>query len=117
MFKQIVLFIIPTICYSFTPIRNIIATQAFTSSLIKSINQEIITDNSVIKDILYNHRHLAWDLFYTSIFALTLFSQYALFSDKTAWENIELYSSERKKFNIVLTIFVVIFARNVENAI
>jgi hypothetical protein len=103
--------------FHITPIRSIIASQAFASSLLKNINQEFISDNTLFKDLLQYHSHINTDIAYTLLFAITLYTQYTFHIDNTGWEDIELFKNKRRKFNMILTILFVILVRNVDNAI
>ena len=107
----------PICCYGFTPIRNIVTTQAFTSSLLNNINQEFISENNVINDIVHYHLHPELDVIYTSVFAVTLYLQYIFYIEKKNWEDIELYSVYRKRFNMLLMVLFIVFAKNIDNAI
>ncbi len=117
MFLLLVGVLVPS-CRAFqlTPIRGLVTGQAFTSSLLKNINQEFITDDSVIQDIFEYHTHLQWDLVYTRLFGLTLYLQYNLNVNKTNWEHILLYTVYRRRFNAVLTILFILLTRNVQSA-
>lgn len=120
MFKQIVLisvFYTHVVCNAFTPVRNIITTQAFSSSLINNINQEFITDGGVMKDLLQYHYHIPADILYTSMFMATLYYQLSTLDDKKNWEDIALYKTYRRRFNMILMVMFVIFVRNIDNAI
>ena len=110
-------FIVPAFSFDVTPIRSIVASQAFTSSLLRNINQEFISDNGVVKDIIQYHLHPELDLIYTTMFALTLYLQYSMYMNRTNWEDIDLYIIQRRRFNLFIMIVFVIFVRNVDNAI
>jgi hypothetical protein len=107
----------PICSYGFTPIRNIVTGQAFTSSLLNNINQEFISENNVINDIVHYHLHPELDVIYTSVFAVTLYLQYIFYIEKKNWEDIELYSVYRKRFNMLLMVLFIVFAKNIDNAI
>jgi len=114
----VLIFVLVPSCraFQFTPIRGLVTGQAFTSSLLQNINQEFITDDSVIQDIFEYHTHLQWDFVYTTLFGLTLYLQYNLNVNKTNWEHIPLYKVYRRRFNALLTILFIVLARNVQSA-
>ena len=120
MFKQIIMiFGAPLLCNAFTltPVRSIITSQAFSSSLINNINQEFISDGGVVKDLLQYHYHIPADIVCTSMFLATLYYQLSTLDDKKNWEDIALYQTYRRRFNMLLMFMFVIFVRNIDNAI
>jgi hypothetical protein len=104
-------------CHGFTPVKNLIATKAFTDSLLNNINQEIITDGSIAKDIFQYHLHPELDLFYSGVFVFSAYLQYNMFYNRKNWNDIELYKKSRRRFNSILMILFVLFVRNIDNAI
>jgi hypothetical protein len=122
MFKQVAMVLVfgtHMVCIGFTltPVRNIITTQAFSSSLINNINQEFISDGSVMKDLFQYHYHIPADILYTSMFMATLYYQLSTLDDKKNWEDIALYQTYRRRFNMLLMFMFVVFVRNIDNAI
>jgi hypothetical protein len=122
MFKPVVmLFVVvaPCLCNGFnlTPVRSIITSQAFSESLINNINQEFISDGGVMKDLLQYHYHIPADILYTSMFLATLYYQISTLDDKKVWEDIALYQTYRRRFNMLLMFMFVVFVRNIDNAI
>ena len=110
-------FVVPAFGFDLTPVRSIVSSQAFTSSLLRNINQEFISDNAVVKDIVHYHLHPELDLIYTGMFGLTLYLQYSMYMNRSNWEDIDLYIIQRRRFNIFIMVIFVIFVRNVDNAI
>lgn len=111
------LFLLPITSHGFTPnVRSIIYTKAFESSLLNNINQEFISDSSILNDMFTYHLHQELDIFYIGVFGLTLYLQYNKYNNSN-WNTIELYKKNRRQFNAILTIIFVILGRNVENAI
>jgi len=122
MFKQVVMVLVfgtPLMCNGFTltPVRSIITSQAFSESLINNINQEFISDGSVMKDLFQYHYHIPADILYTSMFLATLYYQISTLDDKKNWEDIALYQTYRRRFNMLLMFMFVVFVRNIDNAI
>jgi hypothetical protein len=111
------LILLPITSYGFTPnVRSIVATKAFESSLLNNINQEFISDSSILNDMFTYHLHPQIDIFYICLFGYTMYLQYDKFND-TNWNTIELYKKNRKVFNAILTILFFTLGRNVQNAI
>ena len=122
MFKQVLMVLVfgsPLVCNGFnlTPVRGIITSQAFSSSLINNINQEFISDGGVVKDLFQYHLHIPADIIYTSLFIAAAYYQISTLDDRKIWEDIELYQRYRRRFNIILMFMFVVFVRNVDNAI
>jgi len=102
---------------SLTPVRSMITYRAFTSSVLNTINEQFIVDNDIVNDLLQSHAHVASDILYTFILGFTVYLQLKFYVSKQNWEDIELYSSIRRKSNSLLLILFVVFIKNVENAI
>lgn len=122
MFKSLIMFLVfgsPLGCTAFTmtPLRTIITSQAFSSSLINNINQEFISDGGVVKDLFQYHYNIPADIIYTSLFIAAAYYQISTLDDRKIWEDIELYQRYRRRFNIILMFMFVVFVRNVDNAI
>jgi hypothetical protein len=109
----------PFLCNGFTitPIRNIITSHAFSSSVLKNINEEFITDTTVINDLLQYHSHIPLDILYTTLFVISIWYQFSTIDNRKNWEDIELYKDYRRKFNMILLFIFILFFRNIDNAI
>jgi len=94
-----------------------ISYRAFSSSVLNTINEQFIVDNDIISDLLQSHSHIASDILYSFILGFTLYLQVNFYVSKQSWEDIELYTSIRRKSNSILLILFVVFVKNVENAI
>jgi hypothetical protein len=122
MFKQVVMILVvgaPILCngFSLTPVRSIITSQAFSESLINNINQELISDGGVVKDLFQYHYHIPADIVYTTLFITTVYYQISTIDDRKNWEDIELYKDYRRRFNMALMFVFILFVRNIDNAI
>jgi hypothetical protein len=101
-----------------TPLRSIITSRAFISSILNTINDDFITNTNTISDIFQDHMHIQTDLIYTSVFLVSVYLQIQMYnSRKKNWDNITLYKKYRRQFNMILLILFIILTRNVENAI
>ena len=122
MFNQVVMVLVfgsPLVCNGFilTPVRGIITSQAFSESLINNINQEFISDGGVMKDLFQYHYNIPADIIYTLFFMTTLYYQISTLDNKKIWDDIDLYQTYRRRFNMILMFMFVIFVRNIDNAI
>jgi len=107
-----------------TNLQNIITSRAFLATLTEKINAEIITENNVVNEISkvqYNF-HIE-NMFYIAIvtgllYGLIIYTTYYQDDDKVAkLNNIEMFSSVKRKMNILFIVFTIIFTKNIENAI
>jgi hypothetical protein len=101
----------------FTPLRGMITSQAFGSSLLQTINEELITDDSIVKDIVTSKYQPEILAVYTLVFGAAMYLQYYFLLRRSSWENIDQYRRDRRIFSCIMTIFFLLFVRNVENAI
>jgi Na+/H+ antiporter NhaC len=107
-----------------TGLRNIITSRAFITTLTEKINTEIISDTNVMNEITkiqYNH-HIE-NMFYVAIYtgilygAIVYFTYYKNTSQIEKLNSIEIYSKTKNKLNILLIVFIILFTKNIENAI
>lgn len=105
-------------------LQNIIATRAFITTLTEKINTEIISDNNLLNEIsnAQYSNHIE-NIFYIAIYTAVLYSAiiYFTYSKETTQieklNNIEMFSNTKKKVNILLFIIILLFTKNIENAI
>jgi len=118
MFKTM-LAITPIAIQSFTltPVRSIITSQAFSSSLLNGINEEFISDTGIVKDLFQYHLHIPLDILCASVFVITFWYQISTMNERKNWEDIGLYNEYRRRFNMVLMFLFIVFVRNIDNAI
>lgn len=101
-----------------TPIKNIITTTAFASSLVNNINHEIISNNLLFKDISLHEFHFESDIIYGGIISSMVLVQYKILSPKEKkFQNIDLFNDVKRKSNIILIPILIILFRNIDNAI
>ena len=106
-------------------LQNIIATRAFITTLTEKINTEIISDTNVVGEIsnaqYSNHiEHMFYVAVYTGILYGTIV--YFTYNKDTAEQieklnNIEMFSNMKKRMNMLLIILILLFTKNIENAI
>jgi hypothetical protein len=118
-----------TITYGFnirqSGLQNIITTRALVTTLTEKINTEIISDNNLLNEISNaQYSHHIENMFYVSIYTGILYSTIVYFTySKDAsiqiekLNNIEMFSSTKKRMNMLLIILILLFTKNIENAI
>lgn len=101
-------------------LENIVNSKAVFSTLASRSNIESINENLFFQQLLtIGDFRLSFDLLYFITIAIFLYIRYSIDISKvdTKLANIESYSNTRRLTNIVLLILLIIFTKNVENAI
>jgi hypothetical protein len=118
-----------TITYGFnirqSGLQNIITTRAFLTTLTEKINTEIISDNNLLNEISNTqYSHHIENMFYVGMYTTILYSAivYFTYSKDTSTQieklnNIEMFSNTKKRFNMLLIVLILLFTKNIENAI
>ena len=118
-----------TITYGFnirqSGLQNIITTRAFVTTLTEKINTEIISDNNLLNEISNTqYSHHIENMFYVGMYTTILYSAivYFTYSKDTSTQieklnNIEMFSNTKKRFNMLLIVLILLFTKNIENAI
>jgi ribosomal protein S17E len=120
-FKIIVPFFLITTTYAFLPklpssLQNILTSRAILTTFGERISEEFLTNNNIIRDVLIDHskNQLNFDIFYL-IILVTILQNATPNLEKL--EKVTWFSDMRKKTNIFVLVIMIIFNRNVENAI
>lgn len=106
-------------------LQNIIATRAFITTLTEKINTEIISDTNVVGEISNaQYSHHIEHMFYVAVYTGILYGAivYFTYNKNTAEQieklnNIEMFSNTKKRMNMLLIILILLFTKNIENAI
>jgi len=106
-------------------LQNIITTRAFLTTLTEKINTEIISDNNLLNEISNTqYSHHIENMFYVGMYTTILYSAivYFTYSKDTSTQieklnNIEMFSNTKKRFNMLLIVLILLFTKNIENAI
>ena len=117
-----------TITYGFnirqSRLQNIITTRAFLTTLTEKINTEIISDTNVVGELTnIQYSHHIENMFCVAIYTTILYGTilyFTYYQDKEQIEklnNIEMFSIMKKRMNMLLIILILLFTKNIENAI
>ena len=105
-------------------LQNIITTRAFLTTLTEKINTEIISDTNVVGELTnIQYSHHIENMFCVAIYTTILYGTIVYFTyyqDKEQIKklnNIEMFSNTKKQINMLLIILILLFTKNVENAI
>ena len=96
-------------------LRTIVSSTAVLSTISNKINKEIVNDNFILQ---LSHTHYQVESFYLGLIATSLWSYYSYNNNiNHRLESIEMYSKSKRITNILFIMFMIIFNRDVENAI
>ena len=99
-------------------LRNIIGSKAVMSTVLNEMNNELVNENAIISEITSSYHNLQYEALYAFMFMGSLYLQYQYFIyfDKKL-EGTEMFSSIQEKTRTVLFIFMLVFTKNIQNAI
>jgi hypothetical protein len=99
-------------------LQNIIMSQAIMSSVTNKLNLEIISDTNLLYGINRFEYNPYEDLIYGLIIAGSLYSQYKYTSYiENKLQNIDVFLRTQRITNIFMLVFIMIFSKNIENAL
>jgi hypothetical protein len=99
-------------------IRNIIGSKAVLSTVINEVNNEIVNENVVISQITSINHNIQIDLFNALLFTTVVYVQYKYFIYfEKKLSGVEMFSNIQEKTRTVLFIFMLVFTKNIQNAI
>ena len=124
------LLIIPNLIAGFNirqnSLQNIIATRAIVRTVIEKLDTELVTENTLVNEISKTQQYLHNDeIIYATILIFGVYGLYIYttnFNEKNSIKyeklnNIEMFSTIKRKMNIAFIVITIIFTRNIENAI
>jgi len=99
-------------------LQSIIASQAVLSSITNKINTEIISENTVVNIFKQLQTHASEDIIYGLVFAGSLYSQYKYtYYIENKLQDIDVFTNTQRRTNTILLTFLIIFTKNIENAL
>jgi hypothetical protein len=109
---------LPSIRDSMFTLRNIIGSKAVLSTVINQINNEVVNENVIINELTTYKHNIPSDIFYAILFVGTIYIEYKYFAyfDKKL-SGVQTVSSIQEKTRTVLFIFMLVFTKNIQNAI
>jgi len=102
----------------FTPLQAMISIEAATSTVIKSLNHELVNEAVVLNAIVKSH-YIGSDIISTGLLGAAFFSKIKSIDspDNEKWQTIPLYNKTKKNISKIVLILMIIFTKNIENAI
>ena len=112
--------------FRISPLKTIVSVRAFSKTILEEIREEFSNDESMFEQLLNTSFDISFPQFYFFILALTFL--YTLQLQKTMdsqtgniqprkWNQLMEYKKSGRLTRSVFIMFLIIFARNVENAI
>ena len=99
-------------------IQNIINLNARFTALTNSLNSEFINENLIINEISRLEYHHQINIVYLLLVIAGFYTKYN-YNQKieNKWENLEMFSNTQKDTRKFLLIFMIVFTKNIDNAI
>jgi len=99
-------------------VRNIVSSQAVLSTVNNQVNNEMLNFNFATAEMSGFRYHPELELLYLGTAVVSAYLQYKYFSYiENKWKNVEAFSATQKMTNYILLILMIVFSKNVENAI
>jgi hypothetical protein len=116
--NSLALFIPSGVMEEINSIKNMISSRAIVSTVTEQVNYQMINDNMLFSEITNLNFHPARDLFYLTIFSISMLIQYNLIQAKNEkWMSIETYSNVKRVTNQFIFIVLMVFTKGIDNAI
>ena len=118
------LFIITTIievnCFNIrlNSLRTIVSSQAAIRAFTSQVTNELFNENILVTEFSRYQYDSHFDTFYVLLFTTSLYLHFKYTTNiDTKLKNVDTYNKVKKITNQCLLIFILIFTKNVENAI
>ena len=118
------LFIITTIievnCFNIrlNSLRTIVSSQAAIRAFTSQVTNELFNENILVSEFSRYQYDSHFDTFYVLLFTTSLYLHFKYTTNiDTKLKNVDTYNKVKKITNQCLLIFILIFTKNVENAI
>jgi Ca2+/Na+ antiporter len=99
-------------------IKNIITSKAVFTTFTNSMNSELMNENFIITEMNRLEYHHQLNVVYLVFFAVSFYLSYSYNQNiENKWENLEMFSKTKKNTRIVLLMFMIVFTKNMDNAI
>ena len=101
-------------------IKNIISSKAVFTTFTNSMNSELINENMIINEMNRFEYYHQLNILYLVFFVISFYLTYQQYNNKkieNKWENLEMFSKTQKDTRFVLLMFMIVFTKNIDNAI
>jgi hypothetical protein len=99
-------------------IKNIVNSNAMFTTFTNSINTEFMNENLIMNEMNQIEYHHQFNIFYLLLFLVSFYAKYN-YNQKIEhkWENLEMFSTTQNATRKFLFVFMVVFTKNIDNAI
>lgn len=121
--------ILATFCLSnvsnaFSPLQAMVSLEAAASTISKSLNREMFSETVFLNAVSTSH-YIGSDIISTGLLGFAFINKIANndaldrdgLDSKRGWSKITLYNQTQKNINNIVLILMIIFTKNIENAI
>lgn len=121
MFLRAALFISAAgFVHSFSPLQALVSLEATASTISQNFNRELFSESLILNSISKSH-YIGSDIISSGLIGFALLNRYSNKNydddESTKWSKIAIYSKTQKFINNLILIIMVIFTKNIENAI
>jgi hypothetical protein len=107
--------------YAFSPLQTMVSFEATASTIARSLNREMFSESIVLNAISSSH-YIGCDIISTGLLGFAFINKIINVSDENInignkWKKITLYSQTQNNINNLILIIMIIFTKNIENAI
>lgn len=117
--------ILATVCNSnaFSPLQAMVSLEAAASTISRSLNREMFSETVVLNAISTSH-YIGSDIISTGLLGFAFINKIANndrdglgLGSNRKWSKITLYNQTQKNINNLVLILMIIFTKNIENAV
>ena len=99
-------------------VKNIISSNAVFTTFTNSMNSEIMNENLIINQMTNLEYYHQLNFVYLVLFVTSLYVSYNYNQNiENKWENLEMFSKTKKNTRMFLIFFMILFTKNIDNAI
>jgi hypothetical protein len=103
---------------NFFTLRNILSSRAVVSTVLNEVNTEFVNENVLLYELTNQTHKLTIDLFYGITFIASLYLQYKYFTSiEKRLSGTQMFSNIQDKTRAFLFIIMIVFTKNIQNAI
>jgi hypothetical protein len=117
-----ILFLVSPLTMAFLPkwpgsLQNILASRAIVTTFGERVSEELLTNSNLLQQVIVDHsrNQVNMDIFYLIMLGFVLNNARTQVNKRLS--DVTWFSDMRKKTNILFLVIMIIFNRNVENAI
>lgn len=97
-------------------LESIATSRAVMSSLTTRFQQEFVSDNTIMYEVIHHKVNYQLDLFYTGLFVLSIYFRIYYVSKFDKLEKFEFFANTRRVTNMIAIFITVVFIKNVDYA-